>query len=64
MFGAQQSIAQEALNALKGKRVIVFPDVDAAGKEALSRWIEQIRQYAQELYFFILRDSTEGTGSP
>lgn len=64
MFGAQQSIAQEALNALKGKRVIVFPDVDAAGKEALSRWIEQIRQYAQELYFFNFEGFHRADGQP
>lgn len=52
IFGARQRLAQEVLKALEGKRIIIFPDADKAGQDALKRWGEQLTPYAEKVFYF------------
>ena len=64
MLGATQRIAQEALRALESKRVIIFPDADRAGQDALKKWGNQIAPYAEKVFFFDFSGFHKADGSP
>lgn len=64
MLGATHSIAQEALIALKGKRVIIYPDADKAGQDALKKWGDQIISYAEKVLYFDFGGFHKMDGSP
>ncbi len=52
MFGASQDISPRALEAMDGKYVIIFPDKDKAGADALRKWGEKIETWAKILLYF------------
>lgn len=64
MLGATQRITQEALRALESKRVIIFPDADKAGQDALKKWGNQITSYAEKVFFFDFSGFHKADGSP
>ena len=51
MLGAEQSISPDALETLRGKIVLIFPDADKAGFKGLLKWGNQIAPYAKVLFF-------------
>ena len=52
MLGAHHNINGEILRQLKDKRVLIFPDKDKAGTQALDRWGAQIAPYADKVLYF------------
>lgn len=64
ILGATQDISLKALNALKDKLVIVFPDADEAGKKALKRWGDKIAPYAKKTFYFSFNNYHKSDGTP
>ncbi len=64
MLGAQHNINSKILSRLKGKRVLIFPDKDKAGAQALDRWGTQIAPYADKVLYFDFTPFMRNDGKP
>lgn len=64
MLGASQRISSGILQVFQGKRVIIFPDMDEAGKRGLENWGRQIAPYAAKLLYFDFSQFSRSNGIP
>jgi hypothetical protein len=64
MMGAHNPIHSEALPHFKGKRVLIFPDLDDAGRNAAVRWTQQLKEAgAAQVRCFSLAGLVQENGS-
>lgn len=52
MLGATHRIGEEYLSAFNGKEILIFPDRDKAGMNALKIWGDQISKNAAKVLYF------------
>ncbi len=64
MLGAAQRIPDVALRFLAGKKVRIFPHVDAAGKSGAERWVAQLHAIGAEVDIFDFTGLRKADGSP
>ena len=64
MLGASQRIHPDALHALAGKTVRIYPHVDPAGKLGAERWTEQLHAIGAKVDIFDFTGLRKADGSP
>ncbi len=64
MLGANQHIHKDALPFLAGKKVRIFPHVDAAGKNGAERWVAQLHAIGAKVEKFDFTGLRKADGSP
>lgn len=64
MLGASQRIHPEALNIFAGKRVRIYPHIDAAGGDAAERWTGQLEAVGATVDAFDFKGLRKADGSP
>ena len=64
MLGASQRIHEDGLPFLAGKKVRIFPHVDAAGKSGAERWTAQLHAIGAKVDIFDFTGLRKADGSP
>ena len=64
MLGASQSIHEDALQFLAGKKVRIYPHIDAAGKKGAERWVAQLHAVGARVDIFDFTGLRKADGSP
>jgi hypothetical protein len=64
ILGASNSIHPDALKHFRDKRVLGFPDYDAAGITGMSRWRKQLKDIAAEFEVFDYTGMVRDDGKP
>ena len=64
MLGASQNISHEYANCFEGKNILIFPDADTAGKEALTNWGDFLYDIAASVEYFDFSQFKKDDGTP
>jgi len=64
ILGASNSISEEALKLVAGKRVLIFPHMDDAGQQAGKRWARQLHAVGCEVDGFSFEGLLTANGQP